>query len=566
MTSLIGEYVNRVEYDSYEDFAENFKFEIPENFNFGFDIVDKYAEISPNKKALIWCDDNEEKVFTFKDIKEESNKVANFLKSIGIKKGDAVLLTLKNRYEWWYTMVALHKIGAIAISATHMLRLHDIKYRLNSADIKAIITIDEDNLIGDYMTAEKELGMNIHKILVRDEDSEGWYNFHKEIAKQYDTFKRPKGKEATTIHDPLVMYFSSGTSGEPKMIKHNCAYPIGDIVTAKYWHEVVEDGIHHTTADTGWIKAVWGNLYGQWICGAAVFIYDYVRFNALDLIKKITEHHVNTFCAPPTIYRFLIKEDLSDIDFSSIKHASTAGESLPPEVFNKFKEKTGLEIKEAFGQTETVISIGTFKWLKPKLGSVGRPNPAFKIKLLDENDKPVEIGEEGEICFDLNRENIGLFDEYYHDPKRNHEKRYDGYYHCGDKAWIDEDGYYHFVGRNDDVIKSSGYRIGPYEVESAVISHPAVVECAITGYPHEIRGQLVKATIVLANGYEPSDELVKDIQNHVKKVTAPYKYPRMIEFVDELPKTVNGKIIRKKIREDDLKKYKAEQEAKNQES
>ncbi len=558
MTSLINEYVERVDFDSYEDFAQNFKFQIPEDFNFGFDVVDKYAEIDPNKKALVWCDDKEDRVFTFKDIKEESNKVANLLKSLGIKKGDCVILTLKSRYEWWYTMTALHKIGAIAISATHMLKLHDIKYRLSKAHIKAIITIDEDDLIKDYTTAESELEMDIIKITVSDKKFDNWYNLHDEMDKQYNTFKRPKGHEATNIHDPLVMYFSSGTSGNPKMVKHNGKYPIGDIITAQYWHEVIEDGLHHTAADTGWIKAVWGNLYGQWLCGAAVFIYDYERFHALDLIKKVTEHKVDTFCAPPTVFRFLIKEDLSDIDFSSLKHVSTAGESLPPEVYNKFKEITGLEIKEGFGQTETVLSIGTFKWLDAKLGSVGRENPNFKIELLGKDGNIVDIGEEGEICFDLSADNTGLFDEYNNDPKRNNETRYGGYYHCGDKAWKDEDGYFHFVGRNDDVIKSSGYRIGPYEVESAVISHPAVVECAITGYPHEVRGQIVKATVVISNDYQETDDLKKDIQRHVKEVTAPYKYPRMIEFVSEIPKTSNGKIIRKVIRERDLKKYEEE--------
>ena len=555
MTSLIGKYVNRVEYDSYEDFAENFKFEIPENFNFGFDIVDKYAEISPNKKALIWCDDNEEKVFTFKDIKKESNKVANFLKSIGIKKGDAVLLTLKNRYEWWYTMVALHKIGAIAISATHMLRLHDIKYRLNSADIKAIITIDEDNLIEDYMTAEKELNMNIIKILVRDEDCEGWYNLHKEMANQYDTFKRPKGNEATTIHDPLVMYFSSGTSGEPKMIKHNCAYPIGDIVTAKYWHEVVEDGIHHTTADTGWIKAVWGNLYGQWIAGTGVFIYDYDRFNGIKLLEKIIEYKVDTFCAPPTIYRFIIKENIEGYDLSNLKYVTTAGEPLPPEVSNKFYELSGLRIKEGFGQTETTLSIGTFIWLEAKIASIGKPSPLFNLELLDEDHNRVEIGDEGELCFKLeDGPNPGLFKDYVNDEEKYKKQIHDGYYHCGDTAWVDEDGYVHFVGRNDDIIKSSGYRIGPYEVESAVLSHEAVSNCAITAYPDEVRGQIVKATIILQPGFEPSDELTKDIQNHVKKVTAPYKYPRMVEYTDEIPETISGKTRRVEIRENDQKK------------
>ena len=341
------------------------------------------------------------------------------------------------------------------------------------------------------------------------------------------------------------------------MVAHAHTYAIGHLITAKYWHNVVEDGVHHTSADTGWGKAVWGNYYGQWISGSAVFVYDYVRFNGLDLMEKIIENNVNTFCAPPTIYRFLIKEDLSQFDFSNVQYATTAGEPLPPEVFKRFKEFTGLEIKEGFGQTETTLSLATFIWMESKTGSVGKPSPAFKVTLLDSDHNTVDIGSEGEICFDITGErSVGLFKEYYRNQEKTDEVCHDGYYHCGDTAYVDEDGYYTFVGRNDDIIKSSGYRIGPYEVENAVISHPSVLECAITGVPDELRGQIVKATIVLAKGFEPSEELKKDIQNHVKHETAPYKYPRMIEFVEELPKTISGKIQRKIIRTEDENKLK----------
>lgn len=554
MTSLINEFVERVDFNSYEDFRKNFKFKIRDDFNFAYDVVDKYAEIDPEKLALLWCDNQEERRFTFKDIKKYSNQLANFLRSLGINKGDNVILTLKNRYEWWISMMALHKIGAVAIPATHMLKLHDINYRIEKSEAIAVISIVEDNLIEDYTQSEKDLGIDLKKIVVSDKDIDGWYNFHKEISKMSDVYKRPVGTDQDTkITDTLLIYFSSGTSGNPKMVRHDYHYVLGHIVTAKYWHEVVEEGLHHSSADTGWGKAVWGNLYGQWIAGSAVFIYDYVRFNGLELLKQITKHNVTTFCAPPTIYRFLIKEDLSNFDFSSIVNATTAGEPLPPEVFNRFKEQTGLEIRESFGQTETVVALATFKWLKAKQGSVGKPNPVFGIELLDKNGEIVDIGDEGEITFKLDSPNVGLFKEYYKNPEKNQEVQYNNHYHSGDTAWMDEEGYYHFVGRNDDIIKSSGYRIGPYEVESAVISHPSVLECAITGYPDKQRGQIVKATIVLTRGYEASDELGKEIQNHVKKVTAPYKYPRLIEFVDELPKTISGKIQRKLIRDEDNK-------------
>ncbi len=554
MTSLIGNFVERVEFNSYEDFFKNFKLKYDDDFNFGFDVVDKYAEIDPEKIALIWTNDHDEhRTFTFKDMKDYSNKTANLFKRLGIKKGDSVMLTLKNRYEWWFCMVALHKIGAVAIPGTHMLKLHDIDFRLKKADVKLVVSIDEDSLLPDYEQAQQELGMDIQKLVINTE-REGWINFNEAIEKESPEFKRPTGEDKTYAEEVFLIYFTSGTSGLPKMVSHKHTYALGHIPTAKYWHNVVEDGIHHSAADTGWGKAVWGNIYGQWISGTGIFIYDYDRFNGIKLLEKIIENKVNTFCAPPTVYRFLIKENISGYDFSNLTYVTTAGEPLPPEVSKRFKEISGLTIKEGFGQTETVLSIGTFIWLDAKLGSIGKPSPLFDLKLLDENHERVEIGDEGELCFKLqDGPNPGLFKEYYKDPVKQAAQIHDGYYHCGDTAWMDEDGYVHFVGRNDDIIKSSGYRIGPYEVESAVLSHEAVTHCAITAYPDEVRGQIVKASIILQPGFEPSEELTKDIQNHVKKVTAPYKYPRMIEYVDEIPETISGKTRRVEIREKDQK-------------
>ena len=556
MTSVIGDFVERVDFNSYEDFFNNFKLKYDDDFNFGFDVVDKYAEIDPDKIALIWTnDDDENHTFTFKDMKEYSNRAANLFKSIGIKKGDKVMLTLKSRYEWWFCMVALHKLGAIAIPATHMLKLHDIDFRLRQAEVKAIVTVEEDTLLEDYEAAEKEIEWDIEKLVI-ETDRDGWINFNKAIEKESVIYERPEGEENPMADEVFLIYFTSGTSGLPKMVAHRHTYALGHIPTAKYWQNVVEDGVHHTASDTGWGKAVWGNLYGQWISGTAIFIYDYVRFNGIRLLEKIIENKVDTFCAPPTVYRFLIKEKIDGYDFSNLKYVATAGEPLPPEVSDRFYDISGLRIREAFGQTETTLSIGTFIWVEPKLKSIGKPSPLYKLKLLDETDTPVEIGEEGELCFDVS-EGVppGLFKEYYKDPVKQAQQVHDGYYHCGDTAWVDEDGYVHFVGRNDDIIKSSGYRIGPYEVESAVLSHEAVCHCAITAYPDEVRGQIVKASIVLQPDYEPSDELTKDIQNHVKKVTAPYKYPRMVEYVDKLPETISGKTRRVEIRERDQKKF-----------
>ena len=540
MTSVIADFVERVDYDSYEDFHENFKLKYDEDYNFGFDVVDKYAEIDPDKIALIWTNDEDENhTFTFKQMKEYSNKAANLFKRLGIRKGDCVMLTLKNRYEFWFCMVALHKIGAIAIPGTHMLKLHDIDFRIREANVKMVVSVEEDTLLPDYEETEKELGIDLQKLAI-ETDRDGWINFNEALEKESDVFERPTGEDKTYAEEIFLIYFTSGTSGLPKMVSHKHTYSLGHIPTAKYWHNVVEDGIHHTSADTG--------------SGTSIFIYDYDRFNGLKLLDKIIENKVDTFCAPPTIYRFMIKENIEGYDLSNLKYVTTAGEPLPPEVSERFYDISGLRIKEGFGQTETTLSIGTFIWLDAKIASIGKPSPLFDLELLDEDHNRVEIGEEGELCFKMGDKPIpGLFKDYVNDDEKYRQQIHDGYYHCGDTAWVDEEGYVHFVGRNDDIIKSSGYRIGPYEVESAVLSHEAVAHCAITAYPDEVRGQIVKASIVLQPGFEPSDSLTKDIQNHVKRVTAPYKYPRMVEYVDELPETISGKIRRVEIRDKDKK-------------
>ncbi len=552
MTALINEFVNRVEFDSYEDFRDNFRIRVPENFNFAYDVVDRYAEIEPDKVALVWCNDHgEEKRITFGELQELSRRAASFFTGEGIKKGDTVMLTLKARYDFWYALLGLHRIGAIAIPATHMLKEKDIIYRIREADIKMVVCIAEDGVPEVFDGAIAELGSDTKKVLVGDTDRDGWINLRKEIMKLPGDFERPE--DCAGGDDTLIVYFSSGTTGMPKMIEHDHTYPLGHIITAKYWQNVREDGLHYTVADTGWAKAMWGQIYGQWIAGSAVFVYDYDRFDPEKMLEKLEKYEITTFCAPPTIYRFLIKEDLSRYDLSGIEYAVTAGEPLNPEVFERFREHTGLQLMEGFGQTECVVCIANFPWMEPKPGSMGKPSPGYPVELVDRNGDPVDVGEEGEIVIrTAEGKPLSLFNGYYRNPEKTSEVWHDGYYHTGDTAWMDEDGYMWFVGRTDDIIKSSGYRIGPFEVESAIISHPSVLECAVTGYPDPIRGQVVKATIVLARGYEPSEELKKEIQDHVKRVTAPYKYPRIVEFVDELPKTISGKIRRVEIREHDL--------------
>jgi len=557
MSSLLKNFVNRVEFDSYEDFKNNFDFKVPENFNFAYDVVDRYAEEDPEKMALLWCNDKGgEERFTFADMKLYSDKAANLIKSYGIKKGDKVMLTLKNRYEFWFCIIALHKIGAIPVPATHMLKKKDIVYRIEKATITMVISVDDPELLAEFEKAESQLGVNLKKLVVSGDGNsfDAWDDFKSSLEIASDEFTRATGDENTKNEDIMIIYFSSGTSGQPKMVGHDFRYPIAHIITSKYWHNAIEDGLHHTSADTGWMKAVWGGLYGQWIVGTGVFIYDYDRFNALNLVEKLEKYKINTFCAPPTIYRFLIKEDLSKYDFSSLSYCTTAGEPLNPEVYNRVQDIFGLKLKEGFGQTETVISIANFIWMDPKPGSMGKPAPKFNVKLLDGEDNVVDVGDEGEVSIRTDSIPPGLFTGYYRDKDKTDEVWHDGYYHSGDTAWKDEDGYLWFVGRIDDIIKSSGYRIGPFEVESALISHPSVLECAITGTPDPIRGQAVKATIVIVKGYEPSEELKKELQNHVKKETAPYKYPRVIEFIEELPKTISGKIRRVQIRNEDKNK------------
>lgn len=552
--SVLDKFVPKVDFDSYEEFYDQFQINIPENFNYAFDVVDALAEESPDKIALVWCDDKgKEAFFTFDQIKKYSNKAANFFKKYGIKKGDKVMLILKRHYEFWFCLLGLHKIGAISIPATHLLTAKDIIYRNNAADIKMIVSVDENEVIQHINKAEADSPTLKYKVVVGEAPG-GWINFSFEIEELSEEFKRPTGDMATINDDISLLYFTSGTTGMPKMVQHNFTYPLGHIVTAKYWHNVYEGGLHLTVADTGWAKAVWGKIYGQWICGSAVFVYDFDKFVPKELLDMIIKYKVTTFCAPPTVYRFFIKEDLSKFNLSNLKYCSVAGEPLNPEVYYQFLKNTGIKLREIFGQTELTVVIGNFMQLDSKPGSIGKPAPGYDIDIVDRDGKSCEAGEEGQIVVRTDkRKPIGMFLGYYRDEKLTKKVWHDDVYYTGDMAWKDEEGYYWFVGRADDVIKSSGYRIGPFEVESALLEHPAVLECAITAVPDPYRGQIVKATIILTKNYSGSSELVKELQEHVKNVTAPYKYPRVIEFVDELPKTISGKIRRVEIRERDKK-------------
>ena len=552
---LLDRFLPRVEFDSYEDFKLNYKVNVPEDFNFGYDIVDAWADSEPDKRALVWCDDHgEEKFFTFSDIKKLSNRAANFFKSIGIKKGTVVMLILRRRWEYWVCATALHKIGAVLIPGSLQLTKKDIVFRGNSAQIQTIICVNDDFVIGQVEEAQNDVPSLKNKVMVVDH-RDGWLNLNDELEKFSDEFNRPTGDEATRWDDTMLVYFTSGTTGMPKMVRHNFSYPLGHIVTAKYWQRVEENKLHMSVSDSGWAKFGWGKIYGQWICGAIIFAYDMDKFVPLNLLEKITKYKVTTFCAPPTMFRFMLQEDVTKFDFSHIHHCCIAGEPLNPEVFKKWKNLTGLELCEGFGQSESSVLVANFQWSKPIPGSMGKPSPLYNIQLIDKNGDPCEDGDEGTIAiFDVKDEPpTGLFTGYYNTPDLTEEKLGSGVYDTGDVAWRDSKGYYWFVGRNDDVIKCSGYRIGPFEVESAMLEHPAVVECAITGAPDPIRGQVVKATVVLAEGYTGTPELTKDLQNYVKKVTAPYKYPRVIEYVSELPKTLGGKIKRAQIRKEDEK-------------
>ncbi len=559
---MIERFLTQTTFSSEDDFKKNLHFKVPENFNFAYDVMDAWAAEEPNKVALLWTSERGEEVkTTYKEFKEQTDRTAAYLQTLGIGHGDKVMLILKRHYQWWLSMMALCKLGAIAIPATHMLTAKDIAYRNNRASVKAIICANDEYVTTQIRKAMPEsptvktlIAVNSMAQVATHPIPEGFHDWHSEWPKA-PQFRRPDF--VNDNDDTMLMYFTSGTSGEPKMVAHDFLYALGHLTTGVYWHNLNEKSIHLTVADTGWGKAVWGKLYGQWFAGATVFVFDHEKFTAEKIMRVMEKYHITSFCAPPTIYRFMIQEDFSKYDLSALKYCTTAGEALEPAVYNKFYELTGIRMMEGFGQTETTMTLGTFPWIKPKPGSMGKPNPQYNIKLLKPDGTPCEDGEKGEICIDTTEgKPIGLFKCYYRDEELTKKAWHDGLYHTGDLAWRDEDGYYWFVGRADDVIKSSGYRIGPFEVESALMTHPAVVECAVTGVPDKVRGMLVKATVVLAREYKDraGDELVKELQNHVKHETAPYKYPRVIEFVDELPKTISGKIRRVEIRNNDAKK------------
>lgn len=528
----------------------NFKNE--DKFNFAFDVVDKLAETKPDKKAMVWVSNNKkEYTFTFADLKRYSAMTANYFESLGIKKGDRVMLVLKRRYQFWFSILALHKMGAIVIPATDQLVQHDFEYRYKAAGVKAIVCVGEGDVANQAELAAADYPDMI-KVLVGG-SKEGWHNFNEEMVLQSDYY--PRKADTPCGDDNMLMLFTSGTTGYPRIAAHSHKYPLGHYITAKYWHNVNPDGLHFTISDTGWGKALWGKLYGQWLCEAATFVYDFDRFNSDDILPMFAKYKITTFCAPPTMYRFFIKEDLSKYDLTSIEYATTAGEALNPEVYHQFKKATGLRIMEGFGQTETTLAICNLVGTKPRIGSMGRPSPLYDVVLLNGEGKQCATGETGEICIRTSdRVPCGLFLGYYQDKEKTDDVWYDGFYHTGDQATMDEEGYLWYVGRIDDVIKSSGYRIGPFEIESVIMELPYVLECAITAAPDPVRGQVVKATIVLTKGTEGTDDLKKEIQNYVKTHTAPYKYPRIVEFVEELPKTISGKIRRVALREKDNQK------------
>lgn len=562
---------------------ETFSVHYPDNFNFGYDVVDDIAMNDPDRRAMIWCNpEGEEHIFTFADMKRWSDKTANFLVDQGIKRGDYVLVVLRRHYQFWFVATALAKIGAVMVPATFMLKEHDLEYRLNGASISSIIctSVGEisqiaDNVIDECPTVTSRILVNgagggttkyddegnliavagtVGAALSGEEgicaasiERKGWADFNSGVRAASEVFER----RDTVAADPMLMYFSSGTSGNPKMVLHNSGYAVAHLITAKHWHNVQPDGVHFTIADTGWGKAVWGKYYGQWLMEACVLTYDFDRFNAGEILSLISKYQVTTLCCPPTMYRLMMSENFDAYDLSSLQYSTTAGEALNPDLFNFWKEHTGLTIFEGFGQTETPLTIANLKHSTPRSGSMGKPVPLYNVEIQRDDGSRCNTGETGEICIRMEPRPAGIMMEYYRDPEKTANAIYDGWYHTGDTAWVDEDGYFWYVGRNDDVIKSSGYRIGPFEIESELLEHEAVRECAVTGVPDPVRGFAVKATVVLADGFKGSDELTRELQAWVKHRTAPYKYPRIVEYVDALPKTVNGKIRRVAIRQKD---------------
>ncbi len=550
---ILKQYCPRIEFDSYEDFRENFRINVPEAFNFGFDVVDEWARVEPDKRALLWVDDaGEERSFTFTDISRLSNKAANAFQRMGIGKGDVVMAILRRRWEYWVVAVALAKLGAIIIPASLQLTTKDVTYRVNSAQVKAVVCVDDPYVISQVEGALPQVP-TLQDLVIVAGQREGWTSFDAMIEPESDAFDRPTGDAGVTSKDIMLIYFTSGTTGNAKAVEHAFAHPLGHIITARYWQQVQEDQLHMSVTDSGWAKFGWGKIYGQWICGATIFAYDMDKFVPTKLLQKIQDYRLTTFCAPPTMYRFMLQEDVAAYDLSSVQNFATAGEPLNAEVTIQWERLTGKKIREGFGQTEGPVLLATFPWLEPRPGSMGKPSPLLNVKLLDDDGVEVPDGEEGAICVTGLKESYppGLFVGYYNNPEATQAAVGGDVYNLHDMAWRDSDGYCFFVGRNDDVIKCSGYRIGPFEVESALIEHPAVVECAVTAAPDPVRGKVVKASVILAEGYEPSEELVKELQDHVKHTTAPYKYPRIVEFVDDLPKTIGGKIKRKQIRNED---------------
>ncbi|MBR5767488.1 MAG: AMP-binding protein [Clostridia bacterium] len=540
-------------YDNFVDVTENengtptgIKFKNTEGFNFAFDVVDGLADKKPDKLAMLYVGkDKSERRFTFRDMKRASNQCANYFKALGVKKGDKVLLILKRHYQFWFAILGLNKLGAIAIPATNQLKAHDLEYRFNAASVTTVVCTADDGVPDAVDEACASSPTVVNKLIVNGK-REGWHDFNEEYQLYSTHFRRTA--ESPCGDDPMLMFFTSGTSGYPKIAEHNHKYPLGHFHTARYWHCVEPDGLHFTISDTGWAKAMWGKLYGQWLCEAATFVYDFDRFSAPDIMPMFAKYKITTFCAPPTMLRMMIKEDLSRYDFSSVRHMTTAGEALNPEVYRRFEQLTGLQIHEGFGQSESTMIIGNLAGARHKVGSMGKPAPIYDVELVSQDGKPVPAGEVGEIVINIkNGLPCGLATEYYGDPEKTAEVWRDGYYHTGDTAWQDEDGFFWYVGRVDDIIKSSGYRIGPFEIESVIMELPYVLECGVSAAPDEVRGQIVKASVVLVKGTEPTEALKKEIQEYVKKHTAPYKYPRLVVFRDELPKTVSGKIKRHEL-------------------
>ena len=555
MDYILNKYCPRVECGSYEDFYVNFRINVPEDFNFGYDVVDEWARVEPDKRALVWCNDaGEERTFTFTDISRLSNKTANAFKKLGIGKGDIVMCIMRRRWEYWVVASALCKLGATVIPASLQLTTHDIEYRANKCNVKMMVCVTDEYVCSQVEGALPTSPSIENRICVAGE-REGWLNFDALNADEPDTWERPAAgsPEAVTSKDIMLIYFTSGTTGHPKPVMHNYAHPLGHILTAKYWQQVRENCLHMSVTDSGWAKFGWGKIYGQWIAGATIFAYDMDKFVPAKLLQHMQDYKLTTFCAPPTMYRFMLQEDVAAYDLSSIQNFATAGEPLNAEVSIKWEKLTGKKIREGFGQTEGPVLIATFPWIEPHPGSLGKPSPLLNIRLLDDDGHEVPDGEEGAVCVTSLKQAYppGLFVGYYGMPEETAETVGGEYYNLHDMAWRDSQGYISFVGRNDDVIKCSGYRISPFEVESALVKHDAVIECAVTAAPDPIRGLVVKATVVLASGFTPSDELTKELQTWVKKETAPYKYPRIVEYTDELPKTIGGKIKRKLIRSQD---------------